>query len=362
LCFSFHSAVGMWGGLALGWAVLWQFPIRRTLLFSGCAAVVGVAGLIPSLPLLFGPKAISAEEAKFMVTRAAALCFDPFTFYRPYVALLVLMFVFAWVYRQQHKSRAVDMLFQFQLVLFIVYVFGFVARAANRFDLLILFPLRVFSVLVMLFFFWQFFAAVILLWRNRGRNEPGHILLAGFGLLVFLGLPSPVSRIANVVAMHLHYQSWIGATPIVAADDSLENKANFRAAAVWVRDNTPADATVIAPPWRGDAFYFMRRPLIANWHDYRFDDMTGWRKRMEQLVGDLSNLDAYDLDPGDLDLKARSYYRNLPVASIASLQHQFAATWLITTSEYPYPQTFSSGVWKVYQLPAGAAANVPSIR
>jgi hypothetical protein len=94
----------------------------------------------------------------------------------------------------------------------------------------------------------------------------------------------------------------------------------------------------------------MRRPLIANWHDYRFDDMTGWQNRMEKLVGDLSNLDAYDLDPGDLDLKARSHYRNLPASSITSLQQEFGATWLITTSEYPYPKTFSSGVWKVYQL------------
>jgi len=258
------------------------------------------------------------------------------------------------LHRQLHKGRAVDLLFQFQLVLFIVYVFGFVARAANRFDLLILFPLRVFAVLVMLFFFWQFLSQVILLWKNRGRNEPGNILLASFGLLIFLGLPSPVARIASVVAMHLHYQSWIGATPVAAADDSLENKADFRAASMWIEQNTPQDAVIIAPPWRGDAFYFMRRPLIATWHDYRFDDMTGWQKRIEKLVGDLSDLDANDLDPGDLDLKARSHYRNLPPSDIASLQKEFGADWLVTTSEYPYREAFSCGAWKVYQLSGGS--------
>ena len=358
LCFSFHSAVGLWGGIALAWAVVCQFPIRRALLFCGCAVATGVAGLIPSLPLIMGPHSITSEEAKFMVTRAAALCFDPYTFYRPYVALLVLMFVFAWFYRQLHKTRAVDVLFQFQLMLFVVYALGFAARSANRFDLLILFPLRGFSVLVMLFFFWQFLAQTILIWKNRGRNEPGQVLLASFGLLIFLGLPSPVSRIAGAVAMHLHYQAWIGATQIVAADDSLENKSDFRSAATWIQYNTPPDATIIAPPWRGDAFYFMHRPLIANWHDYRFDDMTGWRQRMEKLVGDLSDLDAHDLDPGDLDLKARSHYRNLPAGSISALQQEFGSNWLVTTSEYPYPEKFSSGAWKVYQLPPAVTAIV----
>jgi hypothetical protein len=350
LCFSFHSAVGLWGGAALGWAVLTQFPIRKTLAFCGCTVVTGLAGLIPSLPLIFGSHAITPDEAKFMVTRAAALCFDPTTFYRPYVALLILMVIFAWLYHRPRKGQASALLFQFQIALFVFYAFGFVARAMDRFDLLILFPLRVFSVLVMLFFFWQFFSVVIALWQTRGRNEPGQILLGSFGLLVFLGLPSPIARIAEIVAMHLHYQSWIGETPVVAADDNLENKSDFRAAASWVHQNTPEKAVVIAPPWRGDAFYFIQRPLIANWHDYRYDDVTGWRKRMEKLVGDLSNLDANDIDHGDLDLAARAHYRNLPASSIAALQREFGATWLITTSEYPYREIFSSGAWKVYQL------------
>lgn len=349
LAFSFHSAVGMWGGVAIGWAIVTHLPMRKSALFCAAAIATALPGLLSSLPLVTGSHAINPTEAQFLVTRALPLCLDPFAMEWPYVALLVLMLLFGWQYRRQRGGQTASMLFQFQLALAACFEFGFVARALGRFDLVKLYPMRVFAVLTMLFFFWQLIWVASQALKLRRHNAPA-LLVTSLGLVIFLGLPSPVARVAAAVAAHLQSRGWTVNPAGIAADADLDSTTDFRAAASWIAQNTACDDLVIAPPWRADAYYFIRRPLVANWHAYRYDAMTAWRKRIESLAGDLSHLKANDPPTGDMDLVCRSHYRSLSTADITGLQYTYNAGWIITTGKYPFPLVFSSPTYKVYHL------------
>jgi hypothetical protein len=364
LSFSFHSAVGLWGGAALGWAVMLHNPIRRTAWYCGGVIVASLPGLISSLPLVMGKGAITAADSKFLVTSALPLCLDPYTFSKAYVALLAGFLAFAALHRWWFAgNRRLSILFQFELGTAIFFALAFAARAAGRFDILKLYMSRVYGVFAMLLFFWQLTGMLYSQWQQRARHverfTPGarsHGPILFFGIVLFLSLPSPVAQLGKMIVSHLHHvQQWIEIdTP--APDADLENTTDFRAAADWVAHNTPEDAVVIAPPWRADAFYFLRRPLIANWHAFRYDKMSEWRKRIESMVGDLTTVDSDDAQVGDMDLSAREHYRHLTPADIARLQRLYTphASWLVTTSTYPYPRPFSAGVFNVYRLPQPA--------
>ena len=73
LAFSFHTAVGLWGGAALGWAVMLHNPLRRTAWYCGGVIVASLPGLISSWPLVMGAHAISADDSRFLVTTALPL-------------------------------------------------------------------------------------------------------------------------------------------------------------------------------------------------------------------------------------------------------------------------------------------------
>ncbi len=357
LAFSFHSAVGMWGGAAIGWAILTQIPWRSTLRFSCAAVMAAIPGLVTSWQLIAGPHAITAQEARFLVTVAEPLCLDPFTFAIPYVLILILMMVFAGLYRLGRSDLTSRMLFQFELALFVFFAFGFVARAMGRFDLVKLYPFRVFTVFAMLLFFWQLASVLTAMLPRRGSIIDDPLRPVAFdqrivlvcGIVLFLALPSPIAQISRAMAMHLRQIHWLNANGPVTLDDNLETTADFRTAARWVAENTGPKDIIIAPPWRPDEFYYLRRPLIASWNAYRYDDMTGWRRRIESLVGDVSHLEG---NIGDLDAAARAHYRNLSTENIAALQHEYGARWLVTTSHYPYREAFATDTYRVYQLPA----------
>ncbi len=349
LAFSFHSAVGLWGGSAIAWAIFAQCPIRKCIPYAGCAVLTALPGLISSLPLLTGPHAITMEQANFLVTRGEPACLDPFAMSPGYVLLLGLMLGFSSLTCWLRGGRIAGMLMQFQLALAIFAVSGFVARALGRFDLVKLYPIRVFAVLMPLFFLWQLSWILISVLEQGRKSNVASVGIAGLGGLLFLSLPSPVAQVAATLASHVH-TSLVMVDGSKAPDANLESTPDFRVAAAWVNQHADENDTVIAPPWRADAFYYIRRPLIANWHAYRYDDMTGWRERVESLTGDLSDLDPRDAMVGDMDLAARSHYRNLSMLDLQSLRKAYAARWFITTSDYPLPRVFAVGPYKVFDL------------
>jgi hypothetical protein len=125
-------------------------------------------------------------------------------------------------------------------------------------------------------------------------------------------------------------------------------------AAMWVRDNTPTTTVVIAPPWHGEVFYRTRRPLIAAWHTPRFDAMADWRRRIESLVGDVSNMDPEENRAGLMDERSRDFYANLSetdVEKIAGTYYGGRDAVVITTATYRLPVLYRARSYSVYQLP-----------
>jgi hypothetical protein len=332
VAFSFHTAVGLWGGAAVVFAFAMQYPIKTTLKFVAWAAVFALPGLITSLQLVFGGRSISPAEAKFLVTIDVPFHLDPFVFGKGKIAVLFLMLLFNWLhFRSDRQNATLKFLVRFQIFAGAFFLLGILFRLTNRFSLVELFPFRVFAVLTMLMFFWQLAAA----YQHR-REHPLKPAVIALGTLIFFCLPSPVARLQGLAADQLPKWRW-------QPDD-------FRVAAIWVRDNTSPETVVIAPPWQKDAFYFTQRPLIADWHAPRYDAMTQWRQRIEALVGDVSQMTVQDNLAGEMDQRAQDFYQHLSVADISTLSAKYGGDLLITTSDYPYPVKFKSGPYTVYKI------------
>jgi hypothetical protein len=332
LAFTFHTAVGLWGGAAVGLAFATQYPIKTTLKFAAWATLFALPGLITSLQLVLGGQSISPEEAKFLVTIDVPFHLDPFVFGKGKIVVLFLMLLFNWLhFRANRKDATLKFLVRFQIFAGAFFLLGILFRLMGQFSLVELFPFRVFAVLMMLMFFWHLAAA----YQHRSGN-PLRPMVIALGAFTFFCLPSPVARLQDLAADQLPKWRW-------QPDD-------FRIAAAWVRDNTSPQTVVIAPPWRKDAFYFTQRPLIADWHAPRYNSMTQWWQRIETLVGDVSQMNPQDNLAGDMDQRARDFYQHLNVADISTITTKYGGDVLITTGEYPYPIRFKSGPYTVYEI------------
>jgi hypothetical protein len=421
LAFTFHSAVGLWGGAAVALAFLSLNPIKTSLKFTAWAALAALPGAITTLKLVFGGHAISPDEARYLVLSEMPFHLDPFTFGTAKIAVMYMMLLFNWMHARgemlggemlnaeygmlgretlnaeygmlndtsrerkravlfpndipvgsalrtapfargvtvrnadptgrllshsdiHHSSFSIQHFFliRFQLITGLFFAGGIVFRLLGKFSLVELFPFRVFAVTVMLFFFWHLAAAY---WRRQ--QSTSRAALAALGTLTFFCLPGPVARLQGLAADQL--PKWRG------GDD------DFRAAAKWVRDHTPEDAMVIAPPWRKDAFYFTHHPLVADWHAPRYDAMTHWRQRIEALVGDVSHMNVEDNLAGEMDLRARDHYTRLSPADLSAITRRYGGDMLITEGRYDYPSLFSRGTYTVYQLHPPAGRRSPGI-
>ena len=347
--FTFHSAVGMWGGAALGFVVLMFNPFRETAIFSAATILLSLPGLISSLFLLHGKHAITPEEAKYLVTVCEPACLDPWVFDRLGLVLMPLLLGFgachAWWLR---THRSVRMMFCFEFATAMFFVLGVFFRFINRFDLLELFPLRVFAVFVLLFFYWQLLGILIDFFSSTSKaNElqPSAGLLS-CGMFLFLCLPSPVLKVRDILG---EYASRF--IDIASSHPSTERtcKLGFRDAEIWVAANTPQQDVVIAPPWRGESYYWMQRPLIAEWRAPRYDELTEWRNRIEALVGVVpTNL----IDPGEMGPAPQHHFQHLSEADVLRLTARpYNAKWLVTAGNYPFERVFHSYAYSVYRLP-----------
>lgn len=332
LAFSFHSAVGMWGGAAIGLAVATQFPMRTTLKFAMWAALFALPGVWAAMHLMAG-HGISPREANFLVTVEMPFHLDPLTFGKGKIATLYLMLLFNWLHlRRNPEDEKLKFLFRFELFTGGFFLLGVAFRLMGKFTLVELFPFRVFAVIIMLFFFWHI-AAV---YYHRRENPPTPGLIA-LGVILLLLLPNPLVKLKGLAADQL--PQWHR-----PHDD-------FQIAGKWVREHLPPNAVVIAPPWRKDAFYVLRHPLIAEWDAPRLNAITPWRQRIEALVGDVSHLTGEEILSGEMNQQARDFYRHLNETQLATLQQKYGGDVLVTAGHYRFPVLFASGNVTVYQLP-----------
>jgi hypothetical protein len=352
LTFSFHSAVGMWGGAALGLMVLLNNPIRKTIEFSVAALVFSLPGWITSWKMVMGPHAISVAEAKYLTMISLSDCFDSASFPHTSVALLLILPIFAWMFAGWKKENpSVRQLLIFQIALALFFAFGLIARIIGRFDWVELFPMRVWATFGLLLFFWEMMSIV----QTLIARKPVPRLVWVSAAFLFLCMPSPILQLRDMIASHvakyLH--------PACVMEPTAEGTdADFITAAKWVEAHTPETDVVIAPPWWNDGFYYIRRPLICNWHAPRYDAMTEWQQRNEALVGDTSNLTYEDALRGDMAAPEWSYYANLSPQQIENIRNRIGSDgrpwggkWLVTTGHYAYRLAFSAGSYSVYELP-----------
>jgi hypothetical protein len=351
IAFSYHSAVGMWAGAALGVMILLSCPIRKTVEFSLATILFSLPGLITSWKLIAGPHAISLDEAKYLTTISLPDCFDAAGFSHTWMALLLILPVFAWMHaRWQRGDRQIRELLIFQITLAIFFAFGIVSRIIGRFDWVELFPMRVYAVFGLLLFFWQAMSVVVTFLPPKNNVAPPRSLIV-FGLLILLCMPSPILQLRDMIASHLtkYLHPVHNALPSDHGDD-----ADFVTAAKWVNAHAGPSDMVIAPPWCNSAYYYIQRPLIANWHAPRYDRMTEWRQRIEALSGDLSDLTFEDGMTGEMNSVAWTHYAHLSIAELTAIQNKFPpcqpAKWLITTGKYPMPVALQTKTYTVYKL------------
>jgi hypothetical protein len=332
LAFSFHPLVGLWGGLAVIVAlVAAKYPLEM-LVKGGCyTAAFALPGLIPLLitPMGTGPDASAAW--KFVALVVMPYHFDPLSFAPWKVGFLLALLGFNWFhFIAVRRTGAIRFLLLFQTVLGVFFGLGYLARLAENYTILQLMPCRLFPVLVPLFFFFHLMSTL-----HQSRS-----LRSGIGLLsmvilavVVTGVPAKLS--VDYLIRHRDLWTW-------REEDDLTK--TFK----WIALNTPADATVILPPWRKDTFYLAQRAQIANWWVVRFDRLAEWRQRLESMAGDLSSV-TDGSEKGNMT-QTVNHYDHLTEADIAALAEQYGADYLVSSSSYTYRVLFESGSYKVYSL------------
>lgn len=210
--------------------------------------------------------------------------------------------------------------------------------------------MRVYAVFGLLLFYWQAMTVVVAYLPPRTVPPPPRALVV-FGLLLVMCMPSPILQLRDMIASHL--AKYLHPVHPAGTTD-LGDEADFIKAAQWVNANAGPTDLVIAPPWFNESFYYMRRPLIANWHAPRYDRMTEWKQRNEALAGDLSDLTFEDGMMGEMNAAAWSHYAHLSVDQLEHIQTKYAtndrAKWLVTTGAYPFPVAFSVGTYLVYRI------------
>jgi hypothetical protein len=190
-------------------------------------------------------------------------------------------------------------------------------------------PLRMFPVLVPLFFFFHLMNALHHTQRLKHRTA---LVLLGFFAFASFGNPFEIF----VRNARYHYSMWT------------RGEEDVQTAFSWIATNTPEDSIVISPPWRGDSFYYSRRPQIASWWVPRFDRLTEWRERLELIAGDVSSVKP-ETSKARMEYMI-DHYNHLGEADVGSLVIKYGAAYLVSLAEYDYPVMFRSGVYKVYFL------------
>jgi hypothetical protein len=353
IAFSFHTAVGMWGGAALGFAVLTHNSIRKTVEFSIATLIFSLPGLITSWSLISGPHSITPEQAKYLTTISLPDCNDSAQFPHTWVVLLFILPIFAWIHARWRKDdRQITQLCVFQIALACFFAFGVIGRFTGHFKWVELYPMRVYGGFALLLFFWQAISVMVAMLQRK----PTPTLLWIFGLLLFLSMPSPVLQLRDMFATR--FQKYLHPPKNDPDAWALGQAADFKAAAQWISKNTPENDLVIAPPWWNPGFYWLQRPQIVSAHAPRYDAMTEWKERIEALVGDTSDLTYEDAQGGVMNAAAWKHYATLTPAQIDDIQRKYGtfagktgAKWLITTGHYPYPVAFATKTYVVYQLP-----------
>ncbi len=329
LSFAFHPVVGLWGIAAAVPAFLYvKRDIRRTIKISAVAAVFSLIGAIPLLQMRAESVMPTIENLKYFQLVKLPQHFDPFSWAASAILLQFIILVFCLVvYFQSKKQKPLEFLTAFLTILGVFFAVGILARLLELYELMKYTPTRLFAVFIPLFFFFYLSKA----YRESLLPKPLPLIL--FSTIAFLS-------IWNTLPLRAYDQ--VRETYRVWTEEPDDTARAFG----WLKNNTPQDAIVIAPPWRYDFWYLSERAEAVNFHKPVIADIGEWQARLENLVG-------RDV-PGTMREEAEimKFYFDLEKKTIDLLAEKYNAAYFISESDYPYPVVFSKGKVKIYRLDA----------
>jgi hypothetical protein len=347
LAVSFHPGLGGWAAFAGGAALLADPTTRhRALRFAPLGLLLALPGLIGVLSSIGAPDALD----RFLVIVALPYHLDPFYggthLAGPQAALRAVALVgmlamnVAW-FRRSDRGPAQQFLVTFQLMAIIPVVIAFVGRVLDAWQFLVLQPLRLGPLVIPLVFFMQLVRRVnelaereraVSWWRRRS------VVLAGVGIVVAVTVTSPLLAAPRMIARTAG--AWV---------DADDDAAAFR----WISANTSPSTRCVVPVDRQDAFQLGERPIVANWQAIRYDDLPGWKRRIDALVGggEFFGDESRAADLGEL----RAAYDALTVEQITAVARRFHADCIVASTAYPLPVVHRAGATAIYRVPPPAA-------
>lgn len=345
LVFTFHPAVGIWGGGSLLLALL---AIRTTRGATArglpVAAIASLPGLVPLVADL-GDSSMTGELASFIVLTRIPHHADPAFFGERGPLILGLMIgsnlLWAWINRSSFTSR---LLGAFQIALLVVFALGVLARVLELWEFLLLLPFRVLPIVVNLVF-WLLVAAAATgdevtrewlpsrdEWRGRPTLSVSAASLAVVAMAAALVLWNPIARVVDAV-------SDVG-------DRYSRSASGVARSMEWVASNTERDSVVAMPPWVDEMFYITERPQLVSYDAVTYDRPAEWKSRLERTVADQSVLH---------DRRASVQERFQAFHQVTAPQWRETATiygvdYLITTARLEFRAVYEDGDWRVYEL------------
>ena len=335
LCVSLHPAVGVGAGVGTGVALLAvRTPWRRLALAGGAALAAALPGIVAAAGVSRGTAGAGSTAWEFIVLARLPHHLDPFRFDRyGQLCVLALAVLLGLLTIRWRADRATRFLVAFVAGTGLLYLAGFLARAAGAWAFLQLYPFRLAPLVLPLFVPALLLAELARRWTDPPARRP-LVLALGAALAVILVRVDRMDGAGSVPAT-------IGVEP------GRSESEDRRAAQAWVADSTAPDAVVLAYPGSKRAFWDFRRAQVVNWWALRYDRFGEWRARIDALAG--------PIDPsGPVEQSLlEERFEALPTDSVLALGRRYGATFLVTRAPHPLPLRFRAGAVTVYALPAG---------
>jgi Domain of unknown function (DUF6798) len=343
---SFHPGVGGWAALA-GAGALVADPHTRGRALR--AAPLGLLLAVPGVVAVSGTLGTTSDLAQFLVLKAIPHHADPFFGGAQYPTLQVIARTGAlaamyacnvYWYRRSGRDPALRFLLTFQTIALVPVVAAFVARTFDRWDLLLLQPLRLGPLIVPLCFYLGAVARVAELRATEPRNlywyDRRSLRLAAATVVVAVFLTSPILAAPRMTERTV--LAWTRSDDTVAAFE-------------WLRAHTPPTTRCVVPVDRQDAYMIGERPIVANFQAIRYDELAEWRRRVDALVGGPEVFAGHVPTLGELG----EAYAALDAAQMTEIARDYDADCIVTTAAYPFPVLHRAGDVRIYRNPASAA-------
>lgn len=329
LAFAFHPIVGLWGiAAAIPALLICRRNFRQIIKIGAITGAFSLVGAIPLLKMRGESVEPTLENLKYFQLVKFPHHFDPFSWSRSETLLLGFLIAFCVIVHFRIKTaKPPDFLIAFLTLLGVFFVCGIAARAFDLFEIMKYTPTRLFAVFVPLFFFFYLSRAFC---ENLLKNP---LLIAALLPVLILSLWTriPTRGYAQTKAT---YEAWQK-----SPDDAAQ-------AFVWLKNNTPQDITVIAPPWRYDFWYLSERAELVNYRKPVIADVGEWQNRLDELIGKAAPENGFREEE-----ELAKFYFKLNKETVDALAEKYGAQYFISETDYPYPVVFAKGDVKIYRVP-----------